>query len=102
MKFDNGKPRMSLLSKRWLWGVASVMTFGAVKYAAHNWRKGIEQSRLLDAALRHITAYMEGEDNDTESGLSHLYHASCCLMFLSELKETKPELDDRWKNESKG
>jgi Domain of unknown function (DUF5664) len=97
IKHDQEKTRMELLSPCWLEGVSSVLTFGAKKYAAHNWRKGIAQSRLLGAALRHIVSYLGGEDLDPETSLSHLYHASCCLMFASELKETHPELDDRYK-----
>lgn len=96
-KNDDGKPRMDLLSGIWLAGVAKVMGFGAAKYDAHNWRKGIATSRLLGAALRHIFAYLDGEDLDPESGVSHLYHASCCLMFASEMKVTRPDLDDRYK-----
>ncbi len=98
-KDDAEKPKVELLSARWLLGVGSVLSFGAKKYAAHNWRKGIARSRLLGAGLRHIFAYLGGEDNDAESGLSHLHHASCCLMFASELHETRPDLDDRWKPE---
>ena len=97
VKHDNEKPPVSLLSKIWLLGVASVMGFGAKKYAAHNWRGGLERSRLLSAALRHILAYNEGEDVDPESGLNHLDHASCCLMFAREMHETRPDLDDRYK-----
>lgn len=98
VKKDEGKVQMELLSGHWLYGVATVLTFGAKKYSAHNWRKGLHQSRLLGAAFRHLVDYLGGEDLDPESGLSHLYHASCCLMFASELKETHPELDDRYKS----
>lgn len=96
-KYDSEKIQVELLSPTWLLGVGSVLTFGAKKYAAHNWRKGIARTRLLGAALRHILAYLGGEDRDPESGLSHLYHASCCLMFASELHETRPDLDDRYR-----
>lgn len=101
-KHDAEKIRLDLLSTQWLSGVGKVLTFGAKKYAAHNWRQGIEMSRLMGAALRHITAYNGGEDNDPETGLSHLWHASCCLMFASELRETHPELDDRYAILAKG
>ena len=97
-KHDSGKPPMSLLDTKWLTGVAEVLGFGAKKYAAHNWRKGIAYSRLSDAALRHLMAFNAGEDLDPESGLPHLHHASCCLMFLSNMSATRPELDDRWKD----
>ena len=100
-KHDAEKIRLDLLSTQWLNGVGKVLTFGAKKYAAHNWREGIEMSRLMGAALRHITAFNGGQDNDPETGLSHLWHASCCLMFASELKETHPQLDDRYKETPK-
>lgn len=96
MKHDDEKNRLDLLSTRWINGVGQVLTYGAKKYAAHNWRKGIERSRLLGAAFRHLFAYLGGEDRDSETGFLHLYHASCCLMFASELHETRPDLDDRY------
>lgn len=101
IKHDQTKEPLSLLSRAWLLGVASVMAFGARKYATHNWRGGIERSRLISAALRHILAYNEGEDKDQETGLSHLDHASCCLMFARELHDTRPDLDDRYKGGKK-
>lgn len=97
VKHDQEKPMMELLSPKWLTAVATVLTFGARKYAADNWRKGLKQRRLVGAAMRHLNAYNDGEDLDPESGLSHLAHASCCLMFAFELKITHPELDDRYK-----
>lgn len=100
-KHDGEKVRLDLLSTIWINGVGSVLTFGAKKYSANNWRKGIKLSRLLGAALRHIFAFLAGEDKDPESGLSHLYHASCCIMFAAELYETKSkDVDDRWKGTS--
>jgi hypothetical protein len=47
--------------------------------------------------MRHLHAFNDGEDKDPESGLSHLAHASCCLMFLLEFEKTHQELDDRYK-----
>ncbi len=97
IKHDQDKVQLDLLSHIWLMGVGKVLSFGARKYAAHNWRKGISRSRLLGACLRHVFAYLGGEDTDPETGLLHLHHASCCLMFASELHETRPDLDDRYK-----
>lgn len=96
VKFDAGKIPLELLSATWIEGVGSVLAFGATKYAAHNWRKGISQSRLVGAGLRHTFRYLAGEDLDPETGLSHLLHASCCFMFAFELKQTHPQLDDRY------
>lgn len=99
LKFDQGKPDMSLLSPYFLEEVTKVLDFGKKKYAAHNWRKGFIWSRPAAAALRHIFSWLKGEDKDPESGLSHLAHAACCLMFLIEFIETKNGTDDRYKPE---
>lgn len=96
-KHDSGKPRMELLDRDLIEEIAKVLTFGAQKYDAHNWRKGLVVSRLLGACLRHVFAFLAGEDNDPESGLSHLGHAGCCLMFAMWTVRHKPDLDDRWK-----
>lgn len=97
LKYDDGKPRMELLDPDYLMEVARVLTFGATKYSAHNWRGGISISRLLGALLRHTMALVRGEDLDPETGLSHTAHAGCCLMFLFWTLKNKPEFDDRWR-----
>jgi hypothetical protein len=97
MKFDSDKLPVNLLSTEALNQTAAVLKFGADKYHAHNWRDGFVWSRPLAAAMRHIMAFNDGEDKDPESGLSHLAHAACCIMFLLEFEKTHPELDDRYK-----
>ena len=97
LKFDTDKLPLNLLSTEAMNQTAAVLKFGAIKYAEHNWRKGFAWSRPLAAAMRHITAFNDGEDIDPESGLSHLAHAACCIMFLLEFQKTHPELDDRYK-----
>ncbi len=96
-KHDGEKPRMDLLDPLALEGLAKVLTFGAQKYAAHNWRKGIANTRLIAAMLRHLLAIMRGEDIDPESGLPHIDHVGCCWMFLSNNMKVRPEMDDRWR-----
>ena len=97
LKYDTSKPRMDLIDFQALEGLADVLTFGAKKYAAHNWRKGISYSRLIAAMLRHLAAIQRGEDIDPESGLPHADHIGCCWMFLSNMMKTRPDLDDRYK-----
>jgi hypothetical protein len=97
LKFDQDKLPLHLLSTEAMNQTAAVLAFGADKYAEHNWRKGFAWSRPLSAAMRHITAFNAGEDKDPESGLSHLAHAACCIMFLLEFEKTQKELDDRYK-----
>lgn len=99
-KWDAGKVRVDLLSPLALEEIAKVMTFGATKYGDNNWRKGIAWSRVIGALLRHTFAFMRGEDNDPETGLSHMAHAGCCVMFLLEYIVSHKELDDRYKKEN--
>lgn len=97
LKFDQDKLPLHLLSTEAMNQTAAVLAFGAQKYAEHNWRNGFAWSRPLSAAMRHITTFNAGEDTDPESGLSHLAHAACCIMFLLEFEKTHPHLDDRYK-----
>ena len=101
VKHDALKPNLSLIPTSMLTEVGKVLTFGAEKYTAHNWRKGIALSRLTSAALRHILAFNEGEDLDGESGLPHLAHAICNLAFALEQMSNKVKYDaydDRYFN----
>lgn len=75
-----------------------VLTFGAGKYDAHNWRQGMQWSRLIAAALRHIDAHHRGVVLDPETGLPHVAHALCCILFLMDYKSSHPELDDRYES----
>lgn len=97
-KFDGGKPRMDLLPTAPLVEISKVLGFGASKYSAHNWRGGIEYSRLIGSAYRHLAAFNDGEDYDPESGLPHLAHLGCCVVFLLEQFSKGTGLDDRYKD----
>ena len=95
-KADEGKLPLDLLAFDALEGTASVLRFGAEKYAPRNWEKGIAFSRVFAALLRHLFAWWRGEDTDPETGLSHLHHAACCVMFLQAYTIRKtPNTDDR-------
>jgi hypothetical protein len=95
VKHDNGKNRLELLAPEFVEGVGSVLTFGADKYTPGNWAKGMKWSRPFGAALRHLWAWARGEKSDQETGLSHLYHAGCCIMFLAAYEARNVGTDDR-------
>ena len=84
MKFDGGKPRIELVDSGIIIGLAQVLSFGAEKYEAHNWKliQPKDLDRIYGAVQRHLLAYNDGERFDPESGLSHLYHANFGLMVL--------------------
>jgi hypothetical protein len=98
VKYDMGKAPMDLIDSHAMEQLAHVLGYGAQKYAKHNWRHGLEYSRLVAAVMRHITAFNRGEDLDPESGLSHSAHAMCCMMFLNWMEQNRPDMDDRWKD----
>lgn len=101
-KKDAGKAPMELLSPIALEGTAQVLGFGARKYSANGWRKSnLHWTRILAAILRHTFAVLRGEDIDPESGLPHVDHLGCEIMFLQELYRTRKDLDDRYKPEAK-
>ena len=84
-KFDGGKLEYGLLPPLALEEVVKVLTFGAQKYERDNWQKVSDaKRRYFDALQRHIWAWKKGEQIDPESGIHHLAHAMCCLMFLFE------------------
>ena len=96
IKHDIGKSQIGLLPRYPLEQAGLAMAYGAQKYGRHNWRLGISVQRNLDAALRHILAANEREDLDPESGLPHLAHALCCIMFAFDtIHHGVPGLDDR-------
>ena len=67
--------------------IAAVFQFGAVKYGRLNFRDcsfQAERRVYINAALRHLFAYAEGEDYDQETGISHLSHAVAGLMILRD------------------
>lgn len=62
---------------------------------ARNWEKGFKWSRLFGSTLRHLFAWYRGETIDPESGLNHLSHAACNIIFLLEFSHTGAGEDDR-------
>ncbi len=82
-KHDKDKPRWSLLPWAEVGDIVRVLTYGAREYGDDNWQKIPHwRDRYFSALIRHLTAWWNGEKLDSESGLSHLAHAGCCLLFL--------------------
>lgn len=82
-KLDGDKQRWDLIPFAELEKIVDVITYGARKYAPDNWKLVPDaKARYKAALLRHISAYMQGEEKDSESGLDHLAHAGCNILFL--------------------
>jgi len=101
-KADDGKPRFDLVPAGPLTELAQLYTFGARKYADHNWSKGMKWSRLFSAMMRHAWKFWAGENNDAETGLSHMASVAFCAFGLMDFTTTHPELDDRLRQPKRG
>lgn len=95
IKYDQGKAELSILPIEGLKYEAAALTYGKGKYGKGNFKLGMEHSRLIDAALRHIYAYAGGETLDKESNLHHLAHAKATLAMLIYMIENNVGKDDR-------
>lgn len=105
VKHDSGKARIELVPPELVFAVANILTFGAIKYADRNWELGMSWGRVFGAMMRHLWAWWGGkgpttksflfDELDAETGMSHLWHAACCLAFLIAYEERSVGKDDR-------
>ena len=57
--------------------------------------KGLMTDEIAESLMRHLFAYLRGEDLDPESGLPHTGHIMCNAMFLSYMYKFSPKFDGR-------
>lgn len=99
LKFDQGKVDWAILPIDASKEIIKVFQFGAEKYARGNFLEGdgLAYSRVLNSLLRHTYSFMQGEDLDPETGISHLAHAGCNIYMLLtyELHKDAYNNDDR-------
>lgn len=98
LRYNQNKTMYDLIPWEWERALAEIFTFGAKKYAPHNWKKSLNttdhaqvvQDRLA-SARRHIAAWQSGERDDPESKVHHLAQASWNLLmiFWYDLHEKK-------------
>ena len=88
-KMDLGKPMYRLIPFHLFEGLARIRQYGVEKYGSEDSWKDVPDARkrYTDALLRHIFAWLAGEKLDKESGLRHIDHALCNLMFLVYFEE---------------
>lgn len=83
LKYDEGKPKWDLLPWREVGQIVDVITHGAEKYGICNWQHLKPfRPRYFGALFRHTIARLMGEKIDRDSGLPHLAHAGCNILFL--------------------
>ena len=94
LRYNTGKRKWSLVHFKSLEPMIEVLEYGAKKYThtlssgevvsgAHNWKKGLVKEELLESMMRHLSALIDGQETDPESGLSHIGHLQCNTMFYN-------------------
>lgn len=93
------KPATWSVMPRWVMlQVGRVMSVGAAKYSAFNYRESsISASTYQDAIERHLALWFDGEDNDDETGVSHLASVIASCALLMDAQATGKLDDDRQK-----
>lgn len=96
--YDDGKLPLAWLPWAAIDELSKVQVYGHKKYQDYNnYRKGMEVSRNLSCALRHIRDYLNGHDADHESGINPLTHAMCRIAFVLQNIHDGTAIDDRFK-----
>src|SRR6185503_11751438 len=90
------KPGISNVPMFPLMELAVAMGEGAVKYGRHNYRAiGVRASVYVDAIMRHLVSFWEGEDIDEVSGLPHIIKIMACCVVLRDAQMMGKYYDDR-------
>jgi hypothetical protein len=83
------KGRFDLICMQMLYRQAKHMEGGAKKYDSRNWEQGMDVSRCIDAAMRHLTQYIMGWNDEP-----HLDAAIWNLAAITYYEYKMPELMD--------
>lgn len=97
-KADKGKTDWSLMPLEALEGACHVLMFGARKYKRDGWRCVDDaERRYYSAAIRHLLQYNgDHSSKDAESGLPHLDHAICCLLFIAAIRDKRELTQEKY------
>ena len=69
---------------------------GTLGYGPFNWRENnVVASIYVDACMRHLMSWVDGEANASDSDVPHLGHAKACLGILADAIENGNLVDDR-------
>lgn len=95
-KNDSQKPDLSLVPYVAIKAAAEALMVGEKKYGRYNYCKGHKSSQLTSAALRHLFAYINGEERDPVDGQLHLGSVLASISMLLHQAELGTLKDDRF------
>lgn len=86
---SEGKGRFDLIPAEGLFRLARWYELGAGKYADRNWEKGMPIGRCVDAAMRHLTKYLDGWNDE-----DHLAAVAWNVFAIMHYEKNMPEMQD--------
>lgn len=92
------KPAMGVVPPSAMLHLSDVLSDGAEKYGAMNWRTDpVAASVYYSAAMRHLMAWWDGEDTDPGSrrGAHHLAAVLANMAIVLDAMGTDTLIDDR-------
>lgn len=97
---SDGKPLVGDIDPQFEMAIGRILANSIEKYpndpdGKPNWWKGGSYRGFAASIKRHLNRWLSGEELDSESGLPHLWHAACDLMFLVSWQERSVGKDDR-------
>ena len=96
-KNDSAKIDLSLVPKEAIEAAAKALQVGEKKYGRYNYYKGHKASQLVAAMMRHLTAWMDGEENDPTDGQPHLGSVIAGAAMILKQQKLNTLKDDRYK-----
>jgi hypothetical protein len=94
LRYNKDKLPMHLVPPDAIEAMAEVLAYGANKYTERNWELEAPVSVPYASLMRHLQSWWSGENNDSESNLSHLYHVIMNAAMLIRYAKNE-ENDDR-------
>ena len=92
------KPSLSAVPMRSVYEMSKAMNDGASKYGRFNWRENsVDSDVYIDATLRHLNSWQDGENTAQDSGVHHLAHAMACLSIIIDAELGGNLIDSRSK-----
>ncbi len=87
--FHEGKGRYDLIPWDAIHELAIHCEQGAKKYGERNCEKGIPMHSLIDSAIRHLSCYLRGMDDEP-----HLRAALWNVAFAIWMEKNRPDMQD--------
>ena len=92
------KPSLSAVPMRSVYEMSKAMNDGASKYGRFNWRENsVDSDVYIDATLRHLNSWQDGENTAQDSRVHHLAHAMACLSIIIDAELGGNLIDSRSK-----